>query len=84
MHIMTEIKTFKYLNYIVIFMVINSKRKSISVSTLEKVKQFLKAQDKPVFKTDIVKGAKVDFNSLKIALGMLNVRTNKDGRVRLR
>lgn len=60
------------------------KRRSINVSTLEKVKQFLKSQDEPVFKTDIGKEIGVDYNSVLLALTMLNIRTNKDGKVKLK
>jgi endo-1,4-beta-D-glucanase Y len=59
-------------------------RKNINVATLEKVKQFLKEQENPVFKSDIVKGANVDFHSVTLALTMLNVRINKDRRVKLK
>lgn len=62
----------------------DTKRKNINVATLEKVKQFLKKQESPVFKSDIVKGAKVDFNSVGLAITMLNVRINKDGRIKLK
>ena len=67
----------------IIFMV-KSKRKFISPTTLEKVKQFLTEQDEPVCKSNIVKGANVDFYSVGIALTMLNVRVNKDGRIKLK
>ena len=63
---------------------VRKERKNINVATLENVKQFLKEQDKPVFISDIVKGAKVDFHSVKLAITMLNVRINKDGRVKLK
>ena len=63
---------------------VKSDRKNINVATLEKVKNFLKEQDEPVFKTDIMKGANVDYNSVKLALTMLNVRANKDGKVKLK
>jgi len=63
---------------------VRKERKNINVATLENVKQFLKEQDKPVFISDIVKGAKVDFHSVKLAITMLKVRTNKDGRVKLK
>lgn len=59
-------------------------RQFISDATKDKVKNFLKKQKTPVFKSTIVKEAGVDYNSLKIALEMLNVRINKDGRIRLR
>ena len=62
----------------------DSKRKNINVATLEKVKQFLKEQEEPVFKSDIVKGAGVDYNSVGLAITMLNVRINKDRRIKLK
>jgi len=58
------------------------KRENINVATLQKVKTFLKKQKLPVFKTDIVKIG-VDYNSLKIALKILKVKTNKEGKVSL-
>jgi len=63
---------------------VRSERKNINVATLENVKQFLKEQTGPVFKSDIVKGAKVDFHSVGLAITMLNVRINKDGRIKLK
>lgn len=63
---------------------VKSERKNINVSTLEKVRQFLKEQDKPVFISDIVKGVGVDCFSVKLAITMLNVRINKDRRVKLK
>ena len=62
---------------------VKKERKNINVATLEKVKNFLKKQDKPIFKTDIVKSG-VDYNSVKLALTLLNIRTNKDGKVKLK
>jgi len=59
-------------------------RKNINVATLEKVRKFLKEQTEPVFKSDIVKGANVDYNSVGLALTMLNVRINKNRRVKLK
>lgn len=59
-----------------------SKRKNINVATLEKVKNFLKGQKKPIFKTEIVKQIGVDNNSLKIALGMLKIKTDKEGKIK--
>jgi hypothetical protein len=63
---------------------VKTERKNINVSTLEKVRKFLKEQEKPVFISDIVKGVCVDCNSVKLALTMLNVRINKDRRVKLK
>ena len=61
-----------------------SERKNINVATLEKVKQFLKEQDQPVFISAIVKEVGVDCHSVKLAISMLNIRTNKDRRVKLK
>ena len=62
---------------------VEKKRKSINVATLKKVEDFLKDQDDPVYKSDVVKAIGVDFDSLTLALDMLNVEIYKDGRVRL-
>ena len=59
-------------------------RANINVSTLNKVKDFLKKQTEPIFKSDIVKGAGVDYNSVGLAITMLKIRTNKDGRIKLK
>ena len=65
---------------------ITSKRKeriNINVATLKKVEDFLKEQKKPVFKSEIVRQARVDYNSLKMALGMLKIKTDKEGRIKI-
>ena len=59
-------------------------RKNINVATLEKIKDFLKEQDKPIFISDIVKNVGVDCHSVKMAISMLNVRTNKDRRIKIK
>jgi len=59
-------------------------RKNINVATLEKIKDFLKEQDKPIFISDIVKNVGVDCHSVKLAISMLNVRTNKDRRIKIK
>jgi len=63
---------------------VKKERKNINVATLSKVKDFLKEQDEPVFISDIVKAVGVDCHSVKLALTMLNVRINKDRRVKLK
>jgi len=63
-----------------------SKRKNrinINVSTLKKVEDFLKEQKKPVYKSEIVKSAGVDYNSLNMALGMLKIKTDKEGKIKI-
>ena len=61
-----------------------SKRKNIQVVTLKKVENFLKEQLEPVFLSEVVKQIGVDYNSLKIALEMLPIKTDKDGKVKLK
>jgi len=63
---------------------VKSKRMNINVATLEKVREFLKKQDEPVFISNIVKSVGVDCHSVKLAITMLNVRVNKDRRVKLK
>ena len=63
---------------------VKSDRKNINVATLEKVKKFLKEQDKPVFISAIVKSVGVDCHSVKLAITMMSVRINKDRRVKLK
>jgi len=63
--------------------VVRQERKNINVATLKKVKQFLKEHG-AVFKSDIVKGASVDFHSVGLAISMLNVRILKDGKIKLK
>jgi len=60
-----------------------SKRKNIHVATLKKVEDFLKKQKKAVFKSDIVKAIKVDFNSVGVALENLKVKIDEEGRIKL-
>ncbi len=61
-----------------------SKRKNIHVFTLEKIKKFLKEQEMPIFKAEIVKQLGVDYNSLNMALEMIPIDTDKDGRISLK
>jgi hypothetical protein len=61
-----------------------SKRKNIHVVTLKKVENFLKEQTQPVFKSEIVRLLAVDYNSLNVALEMLLVKTDSDGKIKLK
>ena len=61
-----------------------SKRKNIQVVTLKKVENFLKEQVSPIFKSEIVKQIAVDYNSLNIALNMLPIKIDKNGRIYLK
>jgi hypothetical protein len=60
------------------------KRKNIHVLTLKKVEEFLKKQKEPVFKSDIVKKIKVDYDSVSLALTMIKIEIDKQGRVSLK
>jgi len=61
-----------------------SKRGSIQVVTLNRVEQFLKEQDTPIFKSELVKQIGVDYNSLNMALEMLEVEYDDLARVSLK
>ena len=61
-----------------------SKRKNIHVVTLKKVENFMKEQLEPIFKSEIVKQIAVDYNSLNVALEMLPIRIDDDGRIYLK
>lgn len=56
-------------------------RKDITAATLKKVEDFLKKQKEPIFKADIVKKIGVDLYSLKLALEMLKIKPDKDGKI---
>ena len=58
-----------------------SKRKNIHVVTFKKVENFLKEQISPIYKSEIVKQIGVDYNSLNIALEMLPVKKDEEGRI---
>ncbi len=58
-------------------------REDIKKATLKKIKDFLKKQKKPVYKSDIARKAKVDYNSLNFALKMLSIKIDREGRVKL-
>ena len=57
------------------------KRKNIQVRTFNKIKDFLEKQKKPIYKADVVKKLNVDLDSLKLALEMLKVKFDKEGRI---
>ena len=60
---------------------IKAKRKSIRVSTLNKVRDFLERQQKPIYKSEIMRKLGVDYTSVKIALAMLDIKKDKEGRI---
>lgn len=61
-----------------------NKRKDIQMVTFKKIESFLKEQKDYVFKSDIVKQIKVDYNSLNLALGMMKIKTDEEGRVKIK
>lgn len=58
-----------------------SKRKNIQVATFKKVEDFLNDQESPIFMSEVVKQLSVDYNSLKVACNMLDVRYDDEGRI---
>ena len=59
-------------------------RKNIRVDTLEKVRKFLEKQKEPIAPSNAMRELSVDYHSLKIAMKILKVKTDKEGRVFLR
>lgn len=60
---------------------IKAKRQSIRVLTLNKVRDFLEKQTKPIYKSEIMRKLGVDYTSVKIALTMLGIKEDKEGRI---
>lgn len=61
-----------------------SRRKDIRTATLNKIKSFLKQQKNPVFKSDIVRIARIDYNSLNVALTMIDHEIDDEGRISIK
>ena len=59
-------------------------RKDIQIATLNKIKDFLKEQLEPIYKVEIVRQIGVDYNSLNLALTMINHRIDKKGRIKIK
>ena len=59
-------------------------RKTIQVATLDKVKAFLKEQISPVYKSEVVKSTGVDYNSLNMALTMINHKVDDSGKITIK
>ena len=58
-------------------------RRTIQITTLNKVKSFLKEQISPVYKSEIVKSTGVDYNSLNLALTMIKHKIDEQGKIYL-
>ena len=59
------------------------KRRNIQVLTLNNIKSFLKEQEQPIYKSEIVRHLVVDYNSLNFALNMLPIKIDEKGRISL-
>lgn len=59
------------------------KRKDVNMSTFKRVKDFLKKQKKPVYKTELVKLG-INNDSLNFVLKMLKIKTDKEGKISLK
>jgi hypothetical protein len=60
-----------------------SRRRDIHVVTFKKIEGFLKEQTQPIFKSELVRLIGVNYDSLNIALEMLPIKTDKEGRIYL-
>ena len=60
-----------------------SVRRNIRMDTFKKIEDFLKKQKEPIRTSNIMRELNVDYNSVKIALGMMKIKTYKDGRISL-
>ena len=58
-----------------------SLRRNIQVATLNKIKSFLKEQELPVYKSEVVRAIGVDLNSLNLALTMIKYKNDKEGKI---
>ncbi len=52
-------------------------RTNITLRTLNRIKEFLEQQEEQIYKTDIVKKLKVDYNSLNYALTFIDPKLLK-------
>ena len=60
-----------------------SARKSVTISTFNKISNFLAKQTKPVFKKTIMENTGVNYDSLKLVLKIMEIKSDKEGRVSL-
>jgi hypothetical protein len=58
---------------------------NIQVKTLEKVRHYLEKQKKYVYITQVFRDLKtINFYSVKMAIGILDIKKDKNGRIKLR
>ncbi len=53
-------------------------RKDIKLKTFKKIEEFLKNLKEPMYKCDIARELKVDYNSLTYAIGLMSKRLLKN------
>jgi hypothetical protein len=61
-----------------------SKRRDIHLVTFKKIELFLKEQIEPIFKSEMVRQLGVNYDSLNVALEVLPIKVEKDGRIQLK
>jgi len=59
-------------------------RKSVTVNTLNKLKEFLHKQKEPVYKADIVREIGINLDSLNCALTMIKYDVDGEGRISIK
>ena len=56
-------------------------RKNINLATFKKIEDFLKKQKEPIFKSELARQLKVDYDSLNFALESMKIKKDKEGRI---
>jgi len=56
-------------------------RKTITLDTLNKVREFMESRKGPVYKIEIREKLGVNTDSLEIALRMLKAKTDREGKI---
>lgn len=63
-------------------------RKDITMGTFEKIKEYLKTKDDFIYKTELNRNLNINYNSVNIALAMLEdnklIEYDESGRIKLR
>ena len=59
-------------------------RRDINVATFKKINEYLKDQLEPVYKSEIVRNLGINYNSLNLALQMMNIKVDAEGRITLK
>jgi len=65
-----------------------TKRQTMHMATFEKIKDFLKQQTQPVFRSEITRLLSVDYNSVNLALKMLGdeklITIDDEGKIKIK